>query len=385
MKLFLRILSYVTTALAACAVTLFFCANSLSGSVKLPQLEYLIEHCFIGEADMAKAEDAAAEAMIASLGDRWSYYLNAQDFEVHKEQTANAYVGIGITIAEDEEGRGFLILEVQPDSGAQEAGLLPGDIIISAQGESAQGMSSSQLRNLVRGPEGTIAELEILRDSQELTFQVERRQILTQVVSYALLEDNIGLIAIHNFDSRCAKESISAIEALRAQGAEALIFDVRNNPGGYATELVELLDYLLPEGELFRTLDYTGKEEVDYSDAAFLDMPMAVVCNEASYSAAEFFPAAIAEYGAGIVVGTPTCGKGYFQYTYQLSDGSGVGLSVGKYFTPSGRSLADEGIQPDILAEVDEETRTAIYYGTIEPEEDPQIQAAIQALKTQNG
>ena len=384
MKLFFRILSYVATALAACAVTLFFCANTLSGSVKLSQVEYLIESCFIGEADMAKVEDAAAEAMIASLGDRWSYYLNAQDFADHKEQTENAYVGIGITISEDEEGRGFLILEVQPGSGAQEVGLLPGDIIISAQGESTQGISTSQLRNLIRGPEGTMAELEILRDGRTLSFQVERRQILTQVVVYQLLEDNIGLIAIRNFDSRCAKESIAAIEALRQQGAQALIFDVRNNPGGYATELVELLDYLLPEGELFRTVDYTGKEKVDYSDAAFLDMPIAVLCNEDSYSAAEFFPAAIQEYDAGTVVGTHTCGKGYFQYTYELSDGSGVGLSVGKYYTPSGKSLADTGIQPDILVEVDDETRAAIYYGTLKPEEDPQIQAAIQALNAEN-
>ena len=384
MKLFLRILSYVATAVAACAATLFFCANSLSGSMKLSQVEYLIENCFIGEADMAKVEDAAAEAMIASLGDRWSYYLNAQDFADHKEQTENAYVGIGITIAEDEEGRGFLILEVQPGSGAQEVGILPGDIIISAQGESTQGISTSQLRNLVRGPEGTMAELEILRDGQVLPFQVERRQILTQVVSYQLLENSIGLISISNFDSRCAKESIAAIEDLRQQGAQALIFDVRNNPGGYATELVELLDYLLPEGELFRTVDYTGKEEVDYSDAAFLDMPIAVICNEDSYSAAEFFPAAIQEYDAGIVVGTPTCGKGYFQYTYELSDGSALGLAAGKYFTHSGKGLAGTGIHPAILAAVDDETRAAIYYGTLKPEEDPQIQAAIQALNTGN-
>ena len=132
---------------------------------------------------------------------------------------------------------------------------------------------------------------------------------------------------------------------------------------------------------LFKAVDYSGKESVDYSDAAFLDMPIAVVCNENSYSAAEFFPAAIQEYGAGVVVGTPTSGKGYFQYTYQFQDGSGVGLSVGKYFTPQGRSLAEVGIQPDILAEVDDETAYAIYLGTLEPQEDPQLQAAVNALK----
>ena len=384
MKLFLRILSYLTTALVASAITLYLFAGSTSGISKLEQVAYLIENRFIGEADMEKAADAAAGAMIQSLGDRWSYYLSAQDYADHKEQMENAYVGIGITIAADEEGRGFLVLEVQPGGSAQEVGILPGDIVISAQGENAQEMTISQLRDLVRGPEGTSVEIQVLREEETLLFQVERRQIMTQVVSYEMLDDGIGLIAIRNFDSRCASESIAAIEALREQGAQALIFDVRNNPGGYATELVELLDYLLPEGELFRTVDYTGKEQVDRSDASFLDMPIAVVCNQDSYSAAEFFPAAIQEYEAGIVVGTPTCGKGYFQYTYELTDGSAVGLSSGKYFTPSGKSLADVGIQPDILVEVDEQTQYAIDLGTLEPREDPQIMAAAEALKKEN-
>ena len=380
MKTFLRVLSYITTALAAAAVTLYLCTGSLSRASKLEQVESLIKACFIGEADMEAAEDAAAEAMVSSLGDRWSYYLNAKDFAAHMEQSENAYVGIGITIAADEEGRGFLVLVVQEGSSAQEAGLLPGDIVVSAQNQSAQGLSVSELRDLVRGPEGSTVDIEVLREGQVLPFQVERRQILTPVVSAQLLEGDIGLISIYNFDSRCAQESIAANEALREQGAAALIFDVRNNPGGYATELVKLLDYLLPEGVLFRSVDYTGKEQVDYSDAAYLDIPIAVVCNQNSYSAAEFFPAAIQEYGAGTVVGTPTCGKGYFQYTFQLSDGSGLGLSVGKYFTPQGKSLAEVGIQPDILVEVDEETDQAIYYGTLAPENDPQIQAAVQAL-----
>ena len=381
MKIFLRILSYVTTALAACAVTLFFFARSLSGSAKLDQVRYLIENRFIEEADLSAVDDAGAAAMVASLGDRWSYYLTAQEYADHIEQVENAYVGIGITIAPEEDGQGFEIINVQPGGSAYDAGFLPGDIIVSAQGQSTQGMTTSDLRDIVRGPEGTTVELELLRGEEILSFQVERKQILTPVVTSELLEGNIGLVTIANFDERCAQESIAAIESLRAQGAAALIFDVRYNPGGYATELVKLLDYLLPEGELFRTVDYAGKEQVDYSDEAHLDMPMAVVCNQDSYSAAEFFPAAIQEYGAGTVVGTPTCGKGYFQYTYELSDGSAVGLSAGKYFTPSGRSLAGEGIQPDVLVEMDEETEAALYYGTLSPQEDPQIQKAVEILR----
>lgn len=380
MKKLITVLSYLTTAMAACAVTLLVTIGKTPGSTKLDQVEYLIKNRFIEEADMEKAEDAAATAMVDSLGDRWSYYLSAADYATHKEQVENAYVGIGITISPEENGQGFLILAVQKDSGAEAAGLLAGDIITGAESQDVRGMTTAQLRDIIRGKEGTSVSLEITRDSEVLRVQVTRMQILTEVVSYEMLENNIGLIAISNFDARCADETIAAIEALREQGAQALIFDVRNNPGGYATELVKVLDYLLPEGDLFRTLDYAGRETVDKSDASFLDMPIAVVCNEDSYSAAEFFPAAIQEYGAGTIVGMPTCGKGYFQYTYELSDGSAVGLSAGKYFTPSGKSLIGTGIQPDVVVEVDDETRAKIAYGTLDAKDDPQIQAAVDIL-----
>lgn len=380
MKKLITVLSYLTTAMAACAVTLLVTIGKTPGSTKLDQVEYLIKNRFIEEADMEKAEDAAATAMIDSLGDRWSYYLSAADYATHKEQVENAYVGIGITISPEENGQGFLILAVQKDSGAEAAGLLAGDIITGAGSQDVRGMTTAQLRDIIRGKEGTSVSLEITRDSEVLRVQVTRMQILTEVVRYEMLGNSIGLIAISNFDARCADETIAAIEALREQGAQALIFDVRNNPGGYATELVKVLDYLLPEGDLFRTLDYAGRETVDKSDASFLDMPIAVVCNEDSYSAAEFFPAAIQEYGAGTIVGMPTCGKGYFQYTYELSDGSAVGLSAGKYFTPSGKSLIGTGIQPDVVVEVDDETRAKIAYGTLDAKDDPQIQAAVDIL-----
>lgn len=380
MKKLITVLSYLTTAMAACAATLLLTMGKTPGSTKLDQVEYLIQNRFIEEADMEKAEDAAATAMIDSLGDRWSYYLSAADYATHKEQVENAYVGIGITISPEENGQGFLILAVQKDSGAEAAGLLAGDIITSAESQDVRGMTTAQLRDIIRGKEGTSVSLEITRDSEVLRVQVTRMRILTEVVRYEMLGNSIGLIAISNFDARCADETIAAIEALREQGAQALIFDVRNNPGGYATELVKVLDYLLPEGDLFRTLDYAGRETVDKSDASFLDMPIAVVCNEDSYSAAEFFPAAIQEYGAGTIVGMPTCGKGYFQYTYELSDGSAVGLSAGKYFTPSGKSLIGTGIQPDVVVEVDDETRAKIAYGTLDAKDDPQIQAAVDIL-----
>ena len=163
--------------------------------------------------------------------------------------------------------------------------------------------------------------------------------------------------------------------------AKALIFDVRNNPGGYAHELVKLLDYLLPEGELFRTVDYAGQESVDMSDANHLDIPMAVLVNRDSYSAAEFFAVALQEYEAALVVGEKTTGKGHFQSTFRLKDGSAVALSIGKYYTPKGISLEGVGIMPDVPAPVEDSIYADILYGQISPQEDPQIQAALAALK----
>ena len=178
-----------------------------------------------------------------------------------------------------------------------------------------------------------------------------------------MVSDDIGLVTIHNFDSRCAEETIAAIEDLLEEGAEKLIFDVRFNPGGFAHELVKVLDYLLPEGEVFHTVDYAGREQIDTSDASCLEVPMAVLVNGESYSAAEFFAVALQEYGVGIVVGEKTSGKGHFQQTYRLNDGSSVNLSVGKYFTPSGKSLEGVGITPDIELTVEPEAAFEILAG----------------------
>jgi carboxyl-terminal processing protease len=215
-----------------------------------------------------------------------------------------------------------------------------------------------------------------------MEFALTRKRFQTPVATGKMLADQIGLITIENFDERCAEETIAAIHKLSEQGAKALIFDVRNNPGGYKDEMNKVLDHLLPEGPLFRSVDFRGKEQVDYSDAAHLDIPMAVVVNLNSYSAAEFFAAALDEYDAAVVVGEKTFGKGYFQNTFQLSDGSAVNLSVGKYTTPKGNSLVGVGMTPEVEIKVDKETAAEIAAGLLPPEEDPQIIAAINALKS---
>ncbi len=373
--------SYVLVAVLATVTTLTMVHLEIGlKPSKLNELEKLIEERFIGEANFTELEDAAANAMVNATGDRWSYYIPASEYEAYREQSENAYVGVGITIQATEEESGFLVLEVVPGGPAEAAGIQVKDLLIAVEGKDARTMSITEVRDLVKGKEGTYVSLTVLRQGTHETVSVQRKKVETPVATFEMLPDHIGLITIENFDERCAEESIEAIEALLDQGAEKLIFDVRNNPGGYAAELVELLDYLLPEGDLFRTVRYDGKEHVDRSDADCLEIPMAVLVNASSYSAAEFFGAALREYDAAIVVGEQTVGKGYFQTTYQLSDGSAVALSIGKYFTPKGISLAEQGITPDVVVAVEDSVAADIYYGMLTPEQDPQIRAAVKAL-----
>lgn len=391
-KFVLCLASYVLVAVLAAGAAFFVYdwnntqtilpAETQPGEVsKLDELAEIIEAYFVGESDRTTMEDGAAVGMIDSLGDRWSYYIPASEYASYIEQMENAYVGIGVTISTVEENL-LEVLQVEPGSGAHEAGIVPGDVIVEVEGKNAAEIGVDAMRDLIRGKEDTQISMVIRRGEEEKALSVTRKLIQVAVATGEMIEGNIGLITINNFDDRCADETITAIEALKEQGAKALLFDVRFNPGGYKHELVKLLDYLLPEGPLFRSLTSGGVESVETSDASCLEMPMAVLVNADSFSAAEFFAAALWEYEWATVVGQPTVGKGYFQNTFEMSDGSAVSLSVGKYFTPNGVSLAEEGgFAPDVVKEVDEDTAALIYSELLEPADDPQIQAAVKALQ----
>ena len=382
MKKFQKLMSYLVVAVLSSIMTLAMTQARVEPPSKLDALEDLIDEKFIGECDITALEDAAAAAMIQATGDRWSYYIPADQYAAYVDQMANSYVGIGITIQLEEGKPGFLVTKVNQGGPADQAGMLPGDIVVAVDGVDVREMNIDDTSALVKGQENTTVDITVERAGEKLTLTVTRMLVQVPVATAKMLEGNFGLITITNFDTRCADETIAAIDSLLEQGAEKLIFDVRYNPGGYVHELVNVLDYILPEGELFRSVDYLGNESVDSSDKNCIEgVPMAVLINGDSYSAAEFFAAALREYDYALVVGQPTVGKGYFQQNYKLEDGSAVNLSVGKYFTPKGVSLAEAGgLVPDVVIEVDENTAMAIYAGTLDPMEDPQILAAIEAL-----
>ncbi len=275
-------MSYVIVATLASMVTLALCQQPAPAhqQSKLEQLEQLILDKFIGEADKTAMEDAAAYAMVESLGDRWSYYIPADQYSAYLEQMENSYVGIGVTIQVLEDGSGFLVTKVNDGGPANLAGMLPGDLMVAVDGTDVRGWDVNDASALVKGEENTTVDITVIRAGEEITLTVTRMLVQTPVGIGKMLEGNIGLVTIVNFDNRCAEETIAAIDSLLAQGAEKLIFDVRFNPGGYVHELCAVLDHILPEGDLFRSVNYKGDESLETSDAKCIQgIPMAVLVN----------------------------------------------------------------------------------------------------------
>lgn len=378
-KKVLIVLSYVLVAALACGATLFFVYTSTDCN-KLEDLENLILTSFAGDADKTKIEDAAADAMVNAMGDRWSYYIPAAELPSFLENSENAYVGIGVTVQATDDNSGLMVIAVQPGGPAEEAGVQVGDVIIQVDGESAQDRTVTEISAMIKGEEGTVVSITVLRSGEGITMTVARKRMETTVASSKLLNEHVGLVTIQNFDERCADETIAAIKALLNQGADMLLFDVRNNPGGYVDELTKILDYLLPEGNLIRTIGTDGSDETVTSDADCVKVPMAVLVNENTYSAAELFAVDLSEYGVARIFGQKTSGKGFFQQVFQFFDGSAAGISVGRYYTSQGNNLEGIGLTPDEEIKLDDESEALLYNGMLEPENDAQLQAALSYL-----
>ena len=372
LKIWKRSMSYILVAALASAGT--WIAADLLPNSKLERLSAVIDQKFIGDTDTTRMEDAAAEAMIGALGDRWSYYISAEEYAAHVNRQNNSFVGIGVTVQKEVNDKGIEILAVNPDGPAAEAGILMGDIITHADGTFLGDLTLSAGKSLISGKKNTKVTLMVLRGEETLEITVTRKEIHSRTAAGVMLTDDTGYVVIANFHEGAGTETVEEVEKLLEQGAQKLIFDVRDNLGGYVREMVDVLDYLLPEGPLFRSIDYRGVESVDESDAECLDLPMAVLINGNTYSAAEFFAAALSEYDWAVTVGEPTCGKGYYQTTIQLGDGSAVQLSIGAYTTPNGVNLTEVGgLKPDVPVDPAQ--------ATVSLTEDPQILAAIHALE----
>lgn len=340
-------------------------------ALKYADVKKVVDESYIGETDNTAISDAASAAIITALGDKWSYYMTPEEYQAYQMYSANEYAGIGVTIQLDEKSRGFRITSITAQSPAEKAGLAVDDIITAVDGESVSGKSLAEMQSLIRSKLNETLKFTIQNeDGDSKSVNVDCTTIYTDPVTSKMLENNVGYVKINNFETGAGTSAVQAVDRLLADGAKSIVFDVRGNPGGMLSELITVLDHLLPEGDVFVSVDKSGKEDVTRSDNVCVKVPMAVLVNGSSYSAAEYFAAALREYNWATIVGENTTGKGRSQITIVLDDGSAVHISSRKYLTPNRVDLSEQGgLTPDVVVSPAQE-------GDV----DTQLEAAIRAL-----
>ena len=340
-------------------------------ALKYADVKQVVDDYYIGDGDNAAISDAASAAVISALGDKWSYYMTAEEYKAYQMYSANEYAGIGVTIQLDEKTKGFQIMSITAQSPAEKAGLVIGDIITAVDGESVAGKTLSEVQSLIRSKLNETLKFTIQDSNGDSSIvEIDCTVIYTDPVSSKMLENHVGYVKINNFETGAGTNAVQAVDKLLADGATSIVFDVRGNPGGMLSELITILDHLLPEGDVFVSVDKSGRENVTRSDNVCVKVPMAVLVDGNSYSAAEYFAAALREYNWATVVGENTTGKGRSQTTIVLDDGSAIHISSNKYLTPNRVDLSEQGgLTPDVVVSPEDE-------GDV----DAQLDAAIRAM-----
>lgn len=372
------LISVVTTAaLLLGALTILMGRNGLA----VMEGWVLAKWVFVEEdADLQEVSDSALYGIVQGLGDRWSYYVDEESYQSLMARRSNQYVGIGVTVNRTDE-RGLYIVAVVADSPAQVGGLVPGEVITAVDGVSAAGEDYETALSLIPGEEGeerTLTVLDTAGAEREVTLTL--KSIPVEVASGELLDSGVGVVALKNFDTNAYTEFKRVTDELVEQGAQALVFDMRGNGGGYVSELTQMLDYLLPEGTVFQIDSRWGKVKKSESDENCIDLPFAVLVDENSYSAAEIFAAQLRESVAAPIVGEVTSGKGYSQRLYPLLNGGAASVSGSTYCTGAGVSLIGTGIVPDSVLSLTDEQEALRAAGALQSEDDPQLQEAVRLL-----
>lgn len=356
---------------------------------KLLEADALFRSLYVEEIDETALMDGILKGYVYGSGDKYAAYYPAEEFQSYMESLQGDMQGVGIHVIYNAEYGAIEIINVMPDSPALEAGVEPGDMIIYVGvGEEAESVSElgyyGALAKL-QGKAGTTAEFTVARGdhySETVEFSILRGYVTEQTVMHHVYEADktVGIVKISSFDMATPEQFFSAVEAIREAGCDKLVLDVRYNPGGELTSICEVLDYLLPEGPVIRTVDKTGKEETIYvSDKKELDMPMAVLVNGSTASAGELFCSALQDYDKATIVGTVTYGKGCMQTIRQLSDGSGLSVTYRYYCPPFSENYDGVGVQPDVTVELDEALQSKNIY-KITDAEDNQLHAAVEAV-----
>lgn len=354
----------------------------MSNTAKIRQIEEMLDTYYVEDYDKELAEELMYTGLVAGVGDPYTYYLSADSLAEQVEKNSGHFVGIGVEIYAGDDGY-IVVSSVTPGGPAEAAGILAEDKITEVDGESITGKTAADVSALVKGEEGTDVTLTIFREStgEVLEKTVTRQDIQVQTVSWRMMDDNIGYISITNFRENTYSQFKEALDTLEAEGMEKLVLDLRNNTGGLVKSAHEIGEELLPEGIMVYTMDKEGNREDTLCDDVYNDVPLVVLVNGNSASAAEILAGAIQDTGRGELIGTTTFGKGLVQRLFTLPDGSGLNVTIQKYYTPNGTSIHGVGITPDYEVELPEEYAQQT---NIPAEADTQLQKAVEVLSEKN-
>ena len=330
---------------------------------------------YLDDLDEEKLGDILSKGLMENIGDKYAEYYDEEEFARMMEDSAGEYSGIGVQVAMNDDGY-IEVYRVFEGSPAEEAGIYPRDLIIEAGGV-RDFESLDDLVAVVRGKEGTTVDLVVLRGEEEIPFTVERRNIVTDSVYGEILQDTLGYMQIAEFNTATIEQFRNTLKDLQDQGMTAVIMDLRSNPGGDYDSVVAVCDQVLPEGPIVTVEDKRGGVLTENSDAECLDIPIVLIVDEGTASAAELFTMALKDYDMAQTVGTKTYGKGVVQSIFRLSDGSGLKFTTEKYYGPNGNCIQDTGIEPDYVIEFPDEVYED---GVITVSEDIQLQKAAELL-----
>jgi len=349
------------------------------------EIKDVVDENFIDIVDRDRMGDSAAAAMVSGLGDKWSSFMSADEYKTFQLSASNEYSGIGMSIIKDESSGGFQVTSINPGTPANLAGLNTGMVIVSVDEQEVKELDADAFRTLIRSKLN--AKFTIGLSTGE-TLDVDCTKTYVSAVKYRMEKTGAGYVQIANFEAGSGEDAIAAIEDLLFQGATALVIDIRNNAGGLETEAAKLLDYLLPRGDLFASVDKSGREEVTESDSICIQLPMVVLVNGGTYSESEIFAAVLQEYHWATIMGEPTTGKTRTQETIELSDGSAIRLSTRSYLTPNRVDIsAQGGVVPDSIVYNSDASATGTTEGTTGGQDgtasvsnDEQLMAALRVL-----
>ena len=348
---------------------------------KSNQLYDTINSYYLNEIDNNKLQDGIYKGMVDSLGDRYTVYYNAEEYKQFTTASSGTYCGIGVTVSQNiSTGAITIVKTFKKGSGAKE-GMLPGDIIYKVEGKKIEGLELSKVVAQIKGEEGTFVKVTVLRNGKEIEFNLERKKLEVDTVTYRMEEKagkKIGYIAVSEFDEVTASQFKSALKDLEKEGMEGLVIDLRDNPGGLLDVTCEMLDRMIKKGILVYTVDKNGNRvDEKATDNLSFDKPVAILVNGNSASASEVFSGAMKDYKVATLVGTNTFGKGIVQSVVPFEDGTAMKVTVSKYYTPNGINIHGTGIKPDVVEELN---KAAIKDGKLDRKEDNQLDKALEVV-----